>query len=108
MQDVQKIARLNDVLRQTFLTGRIVMTEGIQQLPDLTRERVLSQVREYSDFCDDNNPHGERDFGAFEENGESYFWKIDYYDSKLEYLSPDPANPDVTQRVLTIMRADEY
>jgi hypothetical protein len=37
-----------------------------------------------------------------------HFWKIDSYDRNTEFGSPDPADPDVTTRVLTIMRADEY
>ncbi|MGO9419614.1 DUF3768 domain-containing protein [Roseiarcus sp.] len=31
-----------------------------------------------------------------------------YYDRATEFGSPDPADPAVTTRVLTIMRADEY
>jgi hypothetical protein len=31
-----------------------------------------------------------------------------YYDRKTEFGSSDPADPAVTTRVLTIMRADEY
>ncbi|MCV6600245.1 MAG: DUF3768 domain-containing protein [Cohaesibacter sp.] len=108
MRNIEKIAKLNDILRQTFLTGRVVMTRGIQELPEATRERVFSLVRCYSDFDAGNNPHGERDFGAFELGGESYFWKIDYYDNDLTYLNPNPENPNVTIRVLTIMLADEY
>ena len=108
MRNIEKIAQLNDLLRQTMLTGRVVMTNGVQQLPQLTRQRVISRVQSFIDFNEGNNPHGERDFGAFDEGEECYFWKIDYYDSNLEFLSPDPSNPEITQRVLTIMRADEY
>ena len=43
-----------------------------------------------------------------DEAGERYFFKIDYYDKNTEFGSPDPADPAVTTRVLTIMRADEY
>jgi hypothetical protein len=35
-------------------------------------------------------------------------WKIDYYDRSRRYHSPDPADPKLTVRVLTVMRADEY
>jgi hypothetical protein len=37
-----------------------------------------------------------------------YFWKVDCYDRATEFGSPDPADPAVTTRVLTILRADEY
>jgi hypothetical protein len=40
--------------------------------------------------------------------GSTIFWKIDYFDLKLKWHSPDAANPDVTHRVLTIMLACEY
>lgn len=106
--NTEQIANLNDILRQTFLTGRVVSTLGIQALPDELRKRVFSKVRTYDGFCFDNNPHDERDFGAFEMGAQSYFWKIDYYDNDLNYLSPNPSDPEVTRRVLTIMLADEY
>jgi hypothetical protein len=41
-------------------------------------------------------------------NRSDYYWKIDYYDRNLELHSLDPADPEVTVRVLTIMRVDEY
>jgi hypothetical protein len=65
-------------------------------------------VRTFADFSPDNDPHGEHDFGAIEQDGVRYFWKIDAYDRWMQFGSPDPADPSVTTRVLTIMRADEY
>ena len=32
---------------------------------------------------------------------------IDYYDRSLEFHSPDPADPSVTIRVLTIMHVED-
>jgi Protein of unknown function (DUF3768) len=52
--------------------------------------------------------HTKHDFGAFEVDGHRLFFKIDYYDSNLSQHSPDPADPAVTERVITIMLAEEY
>lgn len=103
------IAGLNDLLRTTFLTGRVVMTEGVRALPAHAREEVITKVRTFDDFTADNDPHGERDFGAFDQEGAGrVFWKIDYYDPSLTMGSQDPADPRATARVLTIMLAEEY
>ncbi len=56
----------------------------------------------------DNDPHHEHDFGNFELDGVTYFFKLDYYTPDMEGGSEDPADPAKTTRVLTIMRADEY
>lgn len=102
------IARINDAFRTTFTGGRVMMTAGINALPDQTKANVLTAVRQFSDFTEDNDPQGEHDFGAFEVEGNRCFWKIDYYDLKLEGGSENPADPSVTTRVLTIMLASEY
>mgnify|MGYP002713134092 CR=1 FL=1 len=103
------IAGLNDLLRETFLTGRVVTTTGIRALPAEVQADILTRVRTYDAFTINNDPHEERDFGGFEIEGVgSVFWKIDYYDQAYEYMSPDPADPNLTRRVLTIMLAEEY
>ena len=60
------------------------------------------------DFTPDNDPHGEREFGAFEHEGERIFWKVNSYAPDMEHGSENPADPKQTVRVLTIMLASEY
>ncbi len=62
----------------------------------------------FDSFTEDNDPHGEHDFGAFEHAGQRIFWKIDYYAPDMEHGSENPADPQQTVRVLTIMLAREY
>jgi hypothetical protein len=100
------IALLNDLARTTLTDCRLVITQGIAALDDL--DAVIEQVRRFSDFTPDNDPYGEHDFGAFEYVGNTVFWKIDCYDLDLLMHSPDPADPSVTARVLTVMLAEEY
>ena len=65
----EQIAKLNDQLRTTFLTGKVVLTEGIAALKDHIRLDIASRVQTFRVFNEDNDPHGERDFGAFEVDG---------------------------------------
>ncbi len=102
------IAALNDALRTTFQGGRVMMTRGTAELPEPTREKVLAAVRGFSAFSAENDPYGEHDFGAVEVEGVRCFFKVDYYDSAMEYGSEDPADPQKTTRVLPIMLAEEY
>ena len=103
-----RIRDLNDNLRTTFTSGQIMLTAGVDALPAEAKAAVLSKVRTFVDFNGDNDPHGEHDFGAFEINGDRFFWKIDYYNRTMDGGSEDSADPDVTTRVLTIMFASEY
>ena len=46
--------------------------------------------------------------GSLEADGHMIYFKIDYFDQNLSMRSPDPADPSVTHRVITIMLAEEY
>lgn len=102
------IARLNDRLRKSGLGGQRLVTNGVYHLPGYDAGELFKALADYDSFDSDNDPHGERDFGDIQVFGTDLLWKIDYYDLKLEFGSPNPADANVTTRVLTIMLEDEY
>lgn len=106
----QRIRELNDQFRRFPFPphGDLFITPGVNILGLRDYLAVLLKVRNFSEFSDANDPHREHDFGSFQHDGVVYFWKIDYYDRQKERHSPDPSDADVTFRVLTVMRADEY
>ena len=106
--DTDRIRLLNDELRQHLLGGGAVMTPGIVALGQEAVQRLIQTIATFDDFCTANDPHSEHDFGAFDFEGVSIFFKIDYYDKDLNFHSPDPADPALTERVLTLMLAEEY
>ena len=101
-----------------------VATVGFRSLSASDQSCVRELIETYGAFNEDNDPHGERDFGTIYQLGdgrwtterprlrdderERVFWKLDYYDRDLRFGSEDAANPAVTRRVLTIMLADDY
>lgn len=102
------IATLNDKFRKSFIGGRVMLTAGINALPADDVAEILSRVRSFNDFTTANDPYKQHDMASFEYKGQRIFWKIDYYDRNLQYLSEDPADASKTIRVMTIMLADEY
>lgn len=118
----ERIARLNDVARRAMGIASVVLTtEGIRALSDADQSRLRELVETFDAFTPDNDPYGERDFGAIYQGVDgvwsvsrpvdvavTVFWKIDAYDRALRFGSEDPADPAVTLRVLTIMLAGEY
>jgi hypothetical protein len=104
----ERIRALNDELRQYLLGGLAVITPGVAALGQQAVERIVKTIAVFDDFCHANDPHEEHDFGSFRAEGQTIFFKIDYYDKSLTYHSPDPSDGSVTERVITIMLADEY
>jgi len=116
---ISAIASLNDWLRDNITSpghNRVVMTIGIAALIGDTalfrgfrkRAELLRLVRDYDDFGDAIDSHGERDMGRFEFEGTACYWKIEYYTLDLSAGSENPSDPFATTRVLTIMRVDEW
>lgn len=103
-----RIRHLNDAFRCNLQGGQVFITPSISALPIDEQLTLLEKVQSFDQFDEDNDPYNEHDFAAIEMQGSRYFWKIDYYDPKLECGSSDPADPYLTCRVLTIMCANEY
>lgn len=107
-EQINDLARLNDQLRRNGIGGKLLATQGIISLSQTVRSSLMKSITQFADFSEDNDPHGEHDFGCVELNGAKFYWKIDYYDTQYEGLSPNPLDQSVTRRVMTVMRADEY
>ena len=120
-----RIARLNDLARSAMgVACTAVATVGFRSLPDADQSQVRELIETFDVFDEDNDPHGERDFGTIYQLGdgrwtterprmrdderERVFRKLDYYDCAMRFASDDAADPAITRRVLTIMLSDEY
>jgi hypothetical protein len=102
------IAELNDAFRRSFTGGQVVVTPGIRALSWHMQAAITERVRSFEEFDADNDPFGEHDSGRFEHGGRTILWKIDLYDRGYKFYSPDPIDPAQTNRVLTILLAEEY
>jgi len=103
-----RIRCLNDDLRRFGRGGIVTLSAGIAALSIEEVRSILDAVRCFEDFTDDNDPYREHDLGIFRHRGERIMWKIDYYDRDRCHGSPDPADPEVTSRILSILYASEY
>jgi len=111
-----RIAALNDEFRRaagltrTAIPGRCFVTAGVASLRTEVQAQILDRVRNFSEFTEGSDPYRQHDFGGIALAGaERVFWKIDAYaDADMEHGSEDPADPERSFRVLTIMLAAEY
>ncbi len=104
----EQVRALNDDLRCRGRGGTLAVTASVIALGRNALPAILTAVRQFTAFTVDNDPYGEHDFGSIDWRGTRLFWKIDCYDRDMRFGSPDPADPAVTSRVLTIMLAEEW
>ena len=93
----EALRTLNDELRQNLSPGTALMTAGVAALGAEAVARIVKTIEVYDNFCHANDPYEEHDFGSFEADGHTIFFKIDYFDSTLTVHSPDPGDPTVTE-----------
>lgn len=108
MPNTTEIALQNDNFRKHLSQGTLVLTQGIRCNTKEDLEAIITKVRTFDTFDENNDPYNEHDFGAFDYKGKRIFWKIDNYDREFLYLSPDVSNPRLTNKVMTVMYAEEY
>ena len=90
--------RMRAILPFSHVADRFVMTRGIAAMEDEQKFEAITAVKSFDTFTNDNDPHGEHDFGAFTlKSGDKCFWKIDDYNGT-----------DGIRCLLTILLADEY
>ena len=104
----ERIRALNDELRTTGFGGKTRLTSGLVAKGSDFVARAVSAVRAFNAWSEDNDPWQEHDCATLDVDGETVIFKIDYYDLNMQFLAPDPADPNMTRRVLTIMLAEEY
>lgn len=101
MHNRVKIIELNDQLRTSFKGGRVQITPGVYKLDARLRGRALYAMSRYSNFSVDSD----HDCGVFIFAGYSFEWRIEYRNQDGTGVSPDPADPSETYRVLTLYAA---
>jgi hypothetical protein len=74
----EKIAQLNDKARKGLLPGstKMLLTRMVAALPEDALAHLRAAVAQFDAFNEDNDPHGERDFGSIELEGGRRFWTI--------------------------------
>jgi len=99
--------RQNDELRMHLLGGGTLVSQAIVafNLPKLCR--LLEQLAKYEGFCATTDPSGEHAFGVFEFEGTKIVFKIES-DILSSQLVSSGGTLMPTERILTIMLAEEY
>ena len=117
-EQARKIRELNDSLRKFVLPwalqrlqppngDKIVATVGVQALAADTKLKAICAIEAFDAFNEDCDPYNEHQMGIVQADGHDVMFWHDYYDRDFEYGSPDPADPEVTRRVMTILRPEE-
>jgi hypothetical protein len=102
------IRELNDELRQHLLGGDIVISDKIAALGPKALARLTERLAQFDQFCPFTDPRRKHAFGALLFDGLLVVFRVDHHNLTSTGREPDPADSNSTQRVMTIMLADEY
>ena len=108
MNKTEIIRKLNDEARRSFKNVQVMLALGIRIRPEKEIAEILERVRTFNNFNKNNDVYGEHDYLSFDYRGEKIIAKIDYYDQNYRFMSENPADPTITNRVLTIMTAEDF
>ena len=110
------IAQQNDAFRTSVTAsvkapgvppGKLVMTAGIAAQSGEFRAALIGALIAFDAFDTDSDPYGLHEMGVLKIEGESVWFKFDFYDENFEYGSEAPADPARTRRVLTLLFPSE-
>jgi len=111
----QQIAKANDAFRAAIISGghpvyqgRVVCTQGIAAKGAEFVTLAQLAVAGFSEFTEDNDPHGDHSMASVTVCGEVVWFKIDLYDENFCYGAGDPLDDANTRRVLTLLFPSEY
>lgn len=73
-------------------------------------QRLLEKVRTFKQFNKEDDPYGEHDFGRIEHDGQTFYFKFDYFDGPdlMNGFDKESMTSDRCYRTMTIMEASEY
>ena len=116
-REAAMIAAQNDAFRRSILgnppvadapQGQFVMTRGVAALGPDAQLELTRRVAAFDGFDADSDPQGWHEMGGIEFDGTTVWFKIDLYDVDYTYGSPEPSDPALTRRVLTLLLPSEY
>ena len=67
---------------------------------------AVQAIASFDAFTEDNDAIGHHASGTVTVEGRTVVWRIELCDVNFEFLSPDPADPAVTRRELSIRFPD--
>lgn len=106
-----QVAELNDRFRKgDFSLGMLSMSPKVEALSNQEKQTLLQAVGKVDNFIETKATNSSKlhEFGLVTHHETEYIWEIDYCDKQLKSISPNPADPNCTSRILTLMRIDEF
>jgi len=84
LRNMSTVSEFNDAFRRSGCG--FVLTPGVRALQHWGG--LIDMIRTVEPFNEDNDPYNEHDFGKVIWCGQSFFWKIDYYNHTMTLTHP--------------------